>query len=481
LIRPALLVRLAGVVAIAALASALSYAFLTLGTRPLDGVEGEVLYEAQRIRSSLALYTDPIAGAFDEGPVPARFYVLYPPVWAWFLSLVPQKSAALVGRVLACAAWFGLLGAIAARAKERRITAGAAAFAGGVYTLALYGAAARPDAVAIALAGAGLLRAVEKKGLDPWAGALFALAAWTKPNVIGMAAGALAAGAWLDRRATARAALGGVAMSGAIAVTLHLASSGAWLEHLVRSTGQPMSLRLWLEQVPSRMQFLGAPLALAAWAGWRARADPGVRVALGALFTAFAWTMISLAKIGSATNYWMEPTVAALVVVSQAPIALPARPWAAWLFGGGALLQALWTGVATIRSSFEAVGDARVHAEVVRTARARCGAGPDEIVMADEPGLELMLDGRILTTPFQMTHLARRGKYPVGPWIYDVERPEVHCLLMEDDLLERPSNTVDVEHDRFGPELRRALRGRFTRVAEQGGWRLYRARDDRPN
>jgi hypothetical protein len=480
LIRPAILLRIATVVAIAALASTLSYALLTLGVRPLDGVEGEVLYEAQRIRGSLALYTDPIVGAFDEGPVPARFYVLYPPVWAWVLSLVPAKSAALVGRVLACAAWFGLLGTIAMRAPQRRTCAAAAAFAGGVYTLALYGAAARPDAIAVAFAGAGLLRAVEKKQLDPWAGALFALAAWTKPNVIGLAAGALAAAAWLDKRAAARAALGGVGVSFAVAMTLHLASNGAWLEHLVRATGQPMSLHLWAEQVPSRLQFLGAPLAVCAWAGFRARADPGVRIAFGALLSALVWTFVSLAKIGSATNYWMEPTVAALVVVGRASFAPPSRR-VAWLFAGSALFQALWTGVATVRSSFEAIDDARVHAGLVRNARALCTAGADEIVIADEPGLELMLNGRIITTPFQMTHLARRGKYPTLPWIYDVQRPEVHCLLMEDDLLERPPSAIDIEHDRFLPEVRTVLRARFSRVAEQGGWRLYRARDDRPN
>jgi hypothetical protein len=117
----------------------------------------------------------------------------------------------------------------------------------------------------------------------------------------------------------------------------------------------------------------------------------------------------------------------------------------------------------------------------VRNARALCTAGADEIVMADEPGLELMLNGRIVTTPFQMTHLARRGKYPLGPWIYDTERPEVRCLLMEDDLLERPLPTISVEHDRFGPELRGALRARFAPVAERDGWRLYRARDDPHN
>src|SRR5579872_1361480 len=117
----------------AALLAAVAYSIAALPVRPLDGVEGEVLYEAARLRAGLPLYTDPIAGAFDHGPVPARFFVLYPPLWSFLLSLVPGAARVLAGRIAACAAWFGTLAYLAWRAPapHRRVACVAAAFAGG--------------------------------------------------------------------------------------------------------------------------------------------------------------------------------------------------------------------------------------------------------------------------------------------------------------------------------------------------------------
>jgi len=477
-VRPALIFRLAVVVVLVALVMSLGYAVLALGVRPLDGVEGEVLFEGERIRAGLPIYTDPVAGVGDYGPIAARFYVLYPPVWAWLVSWVPPRSAMLVARTVASFAWFGLLVAIVLRApRERKMAAAVtAAFTAGVYTLTLFAAAARPDALAVAFAGAALIRAVERGHVDMRAGALFALAVWTKPNVMGLAAGAFAVQLLLDRKVAARAIAAGLFVSGGIAAILQHASNGVWLDHLLRATGQPASLTLWGEQVSSRLPFLGAPIVLALVLSWRARAaGPGTKIAFGALAASFAWTLVSLAKIGSASNYWMEPMVATTVVAALVPWTLPETGRVAWGLAGASLFQALWTGVGTMRSVPEAIDAANVHAQFVQRVRATCNPGVDEVILADEPGLELMLNGRVIATPFQLTHLARRGKYPLEPWVSDVLRVESRCLLMEDDLLDRPLSQVSVEHDRFGPELRTVLRAKFVRTQEQGGWRLYRA------
>lgn len=468
-------------VVIVALAAALIYSFGVLTVRPLDGVEGNILYEAQRLRASLPLYVSPERGAFDQGPVPARYFVLYPPVWVALLSLVPAGAMAVVGRLVACAAWFGLLLAIPLRAPapQRRATFVAAAFVGGVYTLALFGSAARPDSLAVAFAGVGLLRAVEKRRVDFVSGMLFALAAWTKPNVLGIAAGTILAGAWVDRRAAARALAGAGLVSGLLVGVLQVASAGAWLEHLVRSTAQPLSLAVWTQAALWRLQFIGAPLALTTFAAWRARADDSARIAFGALAGSLPWTLFSLAKIGSASNYWMEPAIAAVVVVSRAPVPWPVRSSWALPAAAGALLQSLWTGVATVRSSIEAILVDREQAALMLRARTDCGARRGDIVLADDPGFELMLNGRIVTTPFQMTHLVRRGLYPLGPWIADIERPEVRCLLTQNDLVDRPLDDIRIADDHFVPELRRVLRDKFAFLEEQGGLRLYTARDPR--
>ena len=463
-------------VVLAALVATLSFAIGTLAVRPLDGVEGEALFEAARIRAHLALYTDPIAGATDLGPVPARFYVLYPPLWPLALSVVPAAAAPLVARAASAFAWWGTLAAVAATARPQARAAAAlgAAFIGGVYTLALYGGAGRPDAVAVACASSALAVAARRGKVPPFAAALFVLAAWIKPNVIGLGAGALLADVAARRRAALPTVLAAALTAASIAAALHVASGGAWIVHLVRSTGQPLSARLFAEQVPSRLPFFALLLALGGTAAWRGRADAGVRLAGAAIVTSAAWTLFSLAKIGSATNYWMEPSIASLVALANAPLRLEARAarWVLFLLP----VQALYTGVAGVRSSIESLRDAPAKRAALDGARAACGAQGTALVMADEPGLELELDGRILSTPFQLTHLARRGRFPLSTWIADVERPEVGCLVMQDDLLERPAAAVSVEHDRFGPEMRAALVRRFELARAGGGLWIYRPR-----
>jgi hypothetical protein len=480
------LLKLAIAMALASLAATVAYALASIAGRPWDTVEGEVLFEADRIRSGLLLYVDPTRGALDYGPVPARFYVLYPPVWSWLLSHVPARAASGFARGFEVLAWFGLLAWIAGRADPacRRAAAVAAVFAGSVFTLTLFAVTGRPDGLAILLAGLALERSARRGRIDVPAAALFALAPWVKPNVIGLAAGAFLVDLAARQSPTTDPKLGrsswsslatALGVTGAAFVVVHLASGGAWLEHLLRSTGQPLSLSLWAGQVTSRLTFFGVPFGFAAWCGWRSRSSPGVRLALGALAASGAWAVFSFAKIGSATNYCLEPAIASVILLCRAPVpnAARGRLWLASL----ALLQAIWCGVASLRSSYEEIF-LRFPAEHRALDRARevCGAQPDDLVLGDETGIELALDNRIVATPFQMTHLARRGLYPLEPWIADVRRREVVGIVMEDDLLERPLSQVSVEHDRFGPELRAALGERFALAEQNGEWRTYCAR-----
>lgn len=467
---------LAAIVVAASLVASLGWAIVTLAARPLDGVEGDVLFEADRIRAGYALYTDPAIGVDTYGPPPARYLVLYPPLWSAALSLVPVGASAILARVVALGAWlFVLVWPVTKAPRERRLAAGAVAvLAASIWVLALYGASGRPDAIAVLLSGLALERSARKGDVDWIAGALFALAAWTKPNVIGAAPGAMLAALIATRRL--RGIGGAVITSGIVAGALSIASGGKWLGHLLASTGQPPDASLFFDQLGSRVPFFVLPLGLALWCGWRSRRDAGARIATAALATSAAWSLLCLAKIGSATNYFLEPMVAAVVVLSRADVpALSGRGRTA--LAGACLVQALWTGIASVKSAARESLLAFERARAIAAARETCGAAPGEVVLADEPGLERMLDGRVVATPFQSTHLARRGKFPTEAWIADVRRPEVACLVMQDDLLERPLDQISVAHDRFGPELRRALAARFRLVEERGGYRIYRARD----
>jgi hypothetical protein len=453
----------------ASLLATLAWIVLTLGVRPLDGVEGDVLFEADRIRAGFPLYVDPMQGAHEYGEPPARYLVLYPPLWSAFLAVVPSVVFA---RIVSTLAWLGGLAFIVWKApKERRLAAGAlAATTASIWVLALYGASGRPDSVAVLFSALALERSARKGDVDVIAGVLFALAAFLKPNVIGAAPGAIVVAFLATRRL--RGCLAAVATAVVVAVALHVASHGAFVTHLVASTGQPPDGSLFFDQLVNRVPFFVLPIGFAFAAGFGSRKETSARIALGALATSTAWSLVCLAKIGSATNYFLEPMACAVVVLARAD--LPSFARAGLALPIACIVQALWTGIASVKSATKEIGLSSQRADAIAKTRAICGAGENDIVLADEPGLERMLNGRIVATPFQTTHLARRGRFDEKLWIADVRRPEVKCLYMQDDLLERPLEQVSVAHDRFGPELRRALREEFVLAAHDDGYRIYR-------
>lgn len=466
-----ILFAIAALVVGASLLATFAWIVATLGVRPLDGVEGNVLFEADRIRAGLPLYVDPSAGAHEYGEPPARYLVLYPPLWSAFLAVFPNVVFA---RVIGTLAWFGALAWIALRApKERRVVARAfAILVASIWVLALFGSSGRPDSVAVLLSAVALERSARRGNVDAVAGALFALAAFVKPNVVGAAPGAIVVALFATRRV--HGLLAAIATSVVVLVTLHVASGGKFVLHLLLSTGQPPDGALFVEAVRDRVPFFVLPIGLAFAAGLRAWKDIGARIAVGALATSTVWCVLSLAKIGSASNYFLEPLVCALVVLARADLPSFARTGLALPIA--CVVQALWTGIASVKSATKEIGLAFQRADAVAKTRATCGAGERDVVIAEEPGLERMLNGRIVATPFQTTHLARRGKFDEKLWVADVTRPEVRCLYMQDDLLERPLDRVSVAHDRFSPTLRGVLRERFVLVAHDEGYRIYRAR-----
>ena len=187
---------------------------------------------------------------------------------------------------------------------------------GGAHTLTLYGASARPAGVATALAAFALERSVRAKRTGAVESGLFALAAWLKPNVLGLGAGAMAS----QLAAPLRVVLGCGSVSAVVAAHLQGASRGQAWHHLAAATLQPLVLEQWAEQIVSRAPFFAAPIAFALLCGVAGRGDAGVRIASLGLATSLAWTLVSLAKIGSASCYWMEPCLGAVVVCA------PTRP-----------------------------------------------------------------------------------------------------------------------------------------------------------
>jgi hypothetical protein len=458
---------LRGLVIAAVAASVLLTLAFSLGLiaeRPILSGEAEPLHEATRIHDGLALYTDPIAGAFDYGPVPTRCYVAYTPLWSWVLSHVPTSSSETVGRLLDTLLWFGVLAWLATRARPAHrhaawLAAGAVA---GVYVLAIFATSARPDAAAVALAGVALARGVRRAELDAACGALLALAAWVKPNVLGVALGLFLLERVVRPRSW-RALAGALAVSVPLAVTLHVVSHGLWLHHMMRTLGQPLEARVWWLNLSSRGMFL-LPAVWITWAALRSRADPAVRMALWAWVASLGWAIFSLSKTGAASNYWMEPAIAAVVVASIAPAPplVGTRRTAFWMAAAAA---AVWLAVATAGGVIEAFVREPRRVALLARARTACQARADEVVFTDAAGTQMALDGRIVDPGIQTIFLVLQGHMPVATWIADVQRPGVACVVEEGRLFD------------VIPEMGAAVDARFVRVDSAEDWTVLALRD----
>jgi len=464
-----------------ALCAGLVYAFGTALGRPIETVEGEILFEAQRVRENFALYVDPVLGAYDYGAVPSRYHVLYTPLWPYVLSGLPAGVALATARLASACAWYGLLAAVAfaAPVERRRAALASAALAGCTFMIVRHCATATADSVAVVLAGVALLRTLRVGRADAWAGALFALAVWTKPNVVGLASGVLLHEIFTGRSRSLKPLAAALALSAVVGFWTYRVSHGAWLAHLLRSTLQPASLRRAVLEIGPRLPFLGLPHAFAAYCAIRAGVSFPARVLLWALASSLTWTMLEMSKVGSATGYWLEPTVAAVMIMAHVPIPR-ARMWSLagvrFTVAAAALATLAWNAAASLKAAHAALA----RRDAIARVRAECGARASDLVMADNPGLEMMLDGRVLETPYQFTHLVRTGAYPIDLWKSDIAAPQIRCLVTEADLLEPSRVATDLENERFGPEIRPALVARFAFAAEDSGLWIYRARDSAP-
>lgn len=427
------------------------FAVRTIGVRVPYWGEAEVLYEASRIRQHLPLYVDPLVGTTDQGlGPPSRYYVTYPPLWSWVVSWLPSNLASVGSRLASTAAWFGSLAVLAHSARgERRLPAlGAAAFVAGIWVLANFATIGRPDSVAIGIATIALVRIMRTGSVDALGVVLLVLVPWVKPTILGLPLGALVVGVLVARTNAARLRLILVVTIVAVASVgiAHVVSGGQLFTHVVRSNAQPFTLQAWLDQVPARLPFFAPLFVWAGWCGLRQREDPATQVLLGALVGSVAWTLVALAKTGSSSNYWMEPCIVSVALIAHAGYVR--GPWPAIL----ALVAVAWADVASIRAALEHAASERATAAVVGSLRERCGAPDDVVIAADEAGIELVVNGRILMPTYQMVHLVRRGSFPASPWIDELRSPATACFVEHTGQL------------RLAPELQRALEDAYAPI-----------------
>ena len=455
---------------------AVGFVALALTRRPDNPVEAELVYEALRAASGRSLYVDPSLGAWEDGGPPSRFYVLYTPVWPWLVGHLagPNVEAIrVVGRCIATAAWLAIfIVPVAAASRVRRRTVATAALLGlGLYFLARNAPSATPDTLAVAFACAGLVRAAKRGHVDAISAALLAVAPLVKPSCLGVLAGAAIAHVASREPGRFRAVLGGAAAALALALFCQVASDGAWLTHIVRSTGQPLTLTRFFEQLGSRIVILGIPHLVVAIIAIRRRAP---LVVTAPLVVSIVWSSFSMAKHGSGTQYWIEPTMAAIVAIAF----MPARRATFQLRAAGAVVAALVT-VTSVPAYSHELEEWQVRKAELALVDHYCTRQAGDVVVSSEAAIELALDGRVIVPDWQSSFLARRGMFPAEAWRNDLRDPHARWLVLAFDPAEPAADTNDarIEISAFRDVLRPVVDEAFVRDARIGPFVVFRRRD----
>ncbi len=463
---------------IACAAWSLAQAFV----RPPDYAEGCVLFNSSRIRDGLALYTDLAAGAHEYGEPPSRYLVAYTPFHAALASLLPAGLALGVARLVGLAAWWGALAVpvFYATGERKRSSRALALFLGGTFLFARWGATAKPDAVALLFLSCALVRVGGKGRLDAWSGALLAIAALWKPSVVGAAPGlfvASALGSWRGRDASEREERSGAlwATSAVVAVSviafggLALASHGEARRHLLAALGLSFQWHLFVENNLSRLPFVFGLFLAASVVAYRSRRDGGgARLLFSALLTSVTVAALGLGKIGSASNYLMEPALVSLAIVAKYGFPRVEANARSLVIGAALAASASWTAVATMRSLRDEARGWGELTSALESVKHRCRGRESDFALSDNPGFELALNGRIYTHPLELYYLALSGRFSSAAWAADVTHPNVRCFVSEVS-----GSLPPAPEGPFPPEVAEALAGAFDAPTRIGPLVVY--------
>ncbi|MBX3233515.1 MAG: hypothetical protein KIT84_38095 [Labilithrix sp.] len=461
-------------------AAFVAYAF---AFSPQNPVASEMGFEALRVARKLPLYVDPWKGAWEDGPPPSRYYVLYTPMFPWLVGkLAGLWSPTLAGvqttgRAIAAAAWLGFYvpAVVLAPRERRRATLIAAMFGASVYFIARHAASMSPDTLATALVCGGVLRAVVKERIDPLAAVLLVAAPFIKPSCLGGLAGAGLVHLVLRREGWVRSVVAALGAAGVLVLACHLASDGAWLTHIKNSTGQPLTLTRWVQEYGSRFVVLGLPHLVVLWVGWKRRTT---WLALAPLAGSVAWATFMMAKHGSGSHYWFEPTALAVIAISRTPPAIgsfgpePEPAWTRW----AALAFGVLAAITSWPQYAKEPGRYRAYEARIAALRAYCVHEANEFVLSSDFDTEMRLNGRISVPAWQSVFLAKSGRFPLDAWRADLARPEIRWAVLGDDPLHPPPSTNDanVEGSPFYDVLADALRESFEFDREVAGTRVWK-------
>ena len=416
--------------------------------------EGAVANAARLAREGIA-YLD---------PDPERFVAAnYPPLYFHLASIVDPFVA---GRVASIAATLGVAAMvfIAARPAGRLAAAGLAVGWLALAPVMIWGAALKPDLVALGLTALAVVLLDRRRELAPIAGFALVFAALAKPTALLPAVALLAWLAWADRAALLRCVFGGAVAVVAAAVTVYLDSVPDVWRHVVSWNALSWSLDQAVSIAILGVVVIGVSLAIALLS----RAFRGARAAY--LVGAIAIVVLG-GREGATINYLLDLTVATALALAS----VASRLGAGALYPTLALAQLL---LATAIIDPLRVVPGRVPLTGAWGDPSRIAiiapeiAGGDPLLVEDSGLLVAHGATPAIDDLFLWSRLVERGTIDAAPILRLVADGRFRAVVSEADL-EHLDAAPGFERQRWTPALTRAVLERYRLDRHDGPLWIY--------
>jgi hypothetical protein len=225
-----------------------------------------------------------------------------------------------------------------------------------------------------------------------------------------------------------------------------LGSSGQFLAHLRPALGFGFRAQNLPDMVAHIGPFMLGAFAMA-FAGILPARTRDARFALIALTTSCAFLVSGLLKLGSSSNYWLEPVFACAAIVAH--FGIPERTLRSLAAAGLLVFSVLWSAVATARNARDDLRNWKL----------------------DQPALQAIQQ-------FCRKRILLGGKAPahIDAWIQDAQLENVRCVVEED----RENSQTSMISGMLPPQVEAIYRRRFPKRVRFGAFSVYTAADPAP-
>ena len=438
---------------------ALAVALATLGFTHwiwAIGLRGPVLYGEGAVANAAILARDRLeyaTGASWEHVLPLFTAANYPPL---YFHLAAIGDPFVTGRGLSIAATLFVAGAIAWRARPAGALVAAAlalAWLGSVPVLQ-WGAALKPDLVALAFTVGAVMALDRPRPRNVLAGALIGVAAMAKPTALVPALAMLVFVGRRDPAAAARALVSGIVAAFAVAFTTHGPEGGA-LTHVLGWNALPWSPELAAPLVLLALLVLAVPIATIALT------RPSTTIV-----TAYAAGGVGVLLLGgregATINYFLDLSAAiALALAGRAPLLASSAhyPLAAMAQAALAVLLVSPFGIVPGRpASVGAWGDP-VRIDVVARLAGRVLVEDGGLLVAI--GRQPIVDDVFLWSRNRAREVAGQLSFPEGQVVIDAVRASTFEAVVSEVDLATLDAVGGYERQRWHPDLVAAILDRY--------------------